>query len=189
MSCDIEMKIQRMTTLIQYCCACWDGPISVKEILLYVIHKSQIISKMNFYQTNPPVTWRWINVVSTLVALSQHWNNVDPTACACWEYIRDDLLHNGQFWQITLSVPNFSIKLIQHWNNIGLHQLRGYARNHFISNHIQCCFKIRTWKSFHTDLLVNICFDYSYILIKPSHGKKFCYMNIPSLLIYGSFSM
>lgn len=52
---------------------------------------------------------------------------------------------------------NIITLMIQHWNNIGWHQLRDYARNPFISNHTQCCFKIWTWKSFLTELLVNIC--------------------------------
>ena len=34
----------------------------------------------------PAGTWHWINVVSTLIQCSQHWNNIDPMSCARWDW-------------------------------------------------------------------------------------------------------
>ena len=45
----------------------------------------------------PPGTWRWINVVSMLVTLNQHWNNIDPTSCAQWVASGEPMGPKGHF--------------------------------------------------------------------------------------------
>ena len=40
---------------------------------------------VQYCESIPPGTWRWINVVSMLVTLDQRCYNVEPTSCAQWD--------------------------------------------------------------------------------------------------------